>query len=311
MPTASLVFPGLESPEWHTRAPVPTPRSEVAVAELDGFMFVIGGFGPDRSPSTAVEVYNPATETWSAAAPLPQPRHHAAAVSLDGKLYVFGGYSASFRAPTSTVFVYDRTTDAWTELEGMPRIRGAHAAAVLDRRIYLVGGATTGPNDAPENVAEVDVFDPVTNQWTEAAPLQTPRDHLGVAVVERRIYAIGGREQLDYGRNLPTNEAYNPGEDVWTLETPLPTARSGLAVAASVDGFIYAVGGEGPDGTFDEVEVFSPTSGTWNESAPLTTPRHGMGAAVLSNQLFIPAGGPTTGFSVTAANEALGPLVSY
>ena len=50
-------LPGL----WTTLAPVPTPRSEVATVELEGKIYVFGGFG---TGSTANEVYDPATDAW-------------------------------------------------------------------------------------------------------------------------------------------------------------------------------------------------------------------------------------------------------
>ena len=53
---------------------MPTPRAEVAVAELDGLLYVIGGFNQAGAPTASVEVYDPATDTWMAAAPkLPAP----------------------------------------------------------------------------------------------------------------------------------------------------------------------------------------------------------------------------------------------
>ncbi len=36
--------------QWVPLAPMPTARQEVAVAELNGRVFVIGGFGPDNPP---------------------------------------------------------------------------------------------------------------------------------------------------------------------------------------------------------------------------------------------------------------------
>jgi hypothetical protein len=64
---------------WRTLAPMPTPRSEVAVAAVGGKIYVIGGFEGDGSTSDAVEVYDPATDTWTQAPSLPEPRHHTAA----------------------------------------------------------------------------------------------------------------------------------------------------------------------------------------------------------------------------------------
>ncbi|MCH7953446.1 MAG: hypothetical protein IIC25_06110, partial [Chloroflexi bacterium] len=154
---------------WTSLAPMPSPRSEVAVGELDGRIYVIGGFDTSGATRTMVEVYDPATDSWSEAAPLPEPRHHAAAIGYGGKLYVFGGYLVSFRSPTSTVYEYDPATDQWADVAEMPRIRAGHAVAEVDGRIYLIGGATFGPVDAPLNIAEVDVWDLATGEWSAAA----------------------------------------------------------------------------------------------------------------------------------------------
>jgi hypothetical protein len=61
------------------------------------------------------------------------------------------------------------------------------------------------------------VYDPATDTWTTAAgPLPTARAGLTAAVVDGRIYAIGGRlgEEADYPDNLSpvsTVEEYDPG----------------------------------------------------------------------------------------------------
>jgi len=66
---------------WTSLAPVPSPRSEVAVAELGGLIYVIGGFDGSGTTTATVEVYDPATDSWIQVAPLPAPRHPAAAIS--------------------------------------------------------------------------------------------------------------------------------------------------------------------------------------------------------------------------------------
>ncbi|MGH7346251.1 MAG: kelch repeat-containing protein, partial [Candidatus Rokuibacteriota bacterium] len=78
---------------WVSLAPMPTPRQEVAVAELNGRVFVIGGFGPGSEAVATVEVYDPASDRWETRTPLPAPTHHAAAAVIDGRLFVVGGYS--------------------------------------------------------------------------------------------------------------------------------------------------------------------------------------------------------------------------
>ena len=90
---------------WRALAPMPTPRSEVAVAAVAGKIYVVGGFEGDGSPSDAVEAYDPVTDTWSEIAPLPEPRHHAAATAVANHfLYIFGGFAAGFDTARATVY---------------------------------------------------------------------------------------------------------------------------------------------------------------------------------------------------------------
>ena len=81
-----LVFAGAAFAEpsgrWSTGAPMPSSRTEVAVATVGSKIYVVGGFGG----GPVIEIYDPATDSWSRGAPLPQSLHHAAAVELGGKL---------------------------------------------------------------------------------------------------------------------------------------------------------------------------------------------------------------------------------
>src|SRR5215212_5162566 len=71
---------------WSNGAPMPSARTEVAVAEVGGKIYVIGGFGGERE----LEIYDPAANRWTRGAAFPREVHHAAAAGLNGKLYVIG-----------------------------------------------------------------------------------------------------------------------------------------------------------------------------------------------------------------------------
>jgi hypothetical protein len=49
--------------------------------------------------------------------------------------------------------------------------------------------------------------------------------------MDGRLYAVGGRVDGNYSRNLTFNEAYDPATDRWEQRAPMPTARSGIAAA--------------------------------------------------------------------------------
>src|SRR5688500_16600177 len=80
------VFPEFEG--WSLGTAMPLPRSEHAVVEMDGKVWVLGGYPPGRLPSNLVQVHDTATGRWSLGPSLPNPIHHIHAAAFDGKLYV-------------------------------------------------------------------------------------------------------------------------------------------------------------------------------------------------------------------------------
>jgi hypothetical protein len=53
---------------WSEGAPMPTARSEMPAALLDGLIYVPGGFGGEQ----ALEAYDPAADRWHILAPCPK-----------------------------------------------------------------------------------------------------------------------------------------------------------------------------------------------------------------------------------------------
>src|SRR5690242_1117052 len=113
--------------QWTGGAPMPSARSEIAVAELDGRIYVVGSFTGERE----LEVYDARANRWSRGAPLPHSVHHPAAVALNGKIYAIGGYVSGW-TPTADALEYDPAADRWRAVAPLPTARGALAAAVLD-----------------------------------------------------------------------------------------------------------------------------------------------------------------------------------
>ncbi len=281
-------------------APLPDPRQENGVAELNGKIYVVGGMRGETSIADTVEAYDPATDQWTRLASLPAPRHHTAAAAVGGKLYVIGGHVGASFDSVDTVFEYDPADDRWSTKTPMPTARGALSVAVLDGRIYAAGGSPD-PNER-----DFAVYDPATDTWEVLPAMPTPRNHLAAAATAGRFYAIGGRSGA-IGGITNIIEAYDPATGAWSTRPAMPTARGGHA-AATFAGCIYVVGGEGnrnhPLGVFDETEVFEPVSETWRTLEPMMLPLHGIGAAAAGNRIHVPGGGHIEGLGVTPAHEA-------
>ncbi|MDQ3479703.1 MAG: hypothetical protein M3438_11220, partial [Pseudomonadota bacterium] len=93
-PRVSAGPPGAAFPEfdgWSMGLAMPLARSEHAIAELDGKIWVLGGYPPGRLPSNLVQVYDLAANRWTLGPTLPQPIHHTHVAAVGGKIYVLGG----------------------------------------------------------------------------------------------------------------------------------------------------------------------------------------------------------------------------
>jgi len=113
-------------------------------------------------------------------------------------------------------------------------------------------------NIAADNAAE--------DSWTTMEPMPTARSGLGVAVVNCKIYAIGGSA---YDGKLNTNEMYNPATGAWTTKTPMPTPRHRFAIAV-VDNKIYVVPtNEG--GWSDVLQIYGCETDTWSYGEDIPT----------------------------------------
>jgi len=128
------------------------------------------------------------------------------------------------------------------------------------------------------------------NSWTTLASMPTAREGLGVAVVNGRIYAIGG---LSDNSPLNVNEEYTPSLNQWTTKSPMPTARTGFAVAV-YDSKIYCIGGTIGGADSNEYvgnnEVYDPVTDTWQTAASMPTPRADLSANVVNGKIYLMGG---------------------
>jgi len=287
--SAQSALPGT----WATLAPSGDPRQEVSFTEAGGKLYLFGGTTVEQQ-----EVYDPATGTWrptSGPGNLEGKLDHVHGVTVGGKIYYIGGLTGWPQPDVGTVHIYDPATGDWTQ--GAPmggRSRGGGGVAVHDGKIYYAGGIADGAA-----VAWLDRYDPATNQWTQLPSMPTARDHFSAAVLEGKLWAIGGRGGPG-AIDKPTgvNEAYDIAAGKWsTGHKPLPTLRGGFA-AAAIGCEIVIIGGEGGvanNGAHAAVEAYNPATNTWRSLAPMPTPRHGIQAAVLGSDIHIAAGGKSEG----------------
>jgi N-acetylneuraminic acid mutarotase len=289
---------------WITKAGMIHSRSEVAVAEVGGKMYVLGGYADGNVAQPLNEEYDPNRDMWRERANLPRGANHIAAVGLDGKLYAIGGFSQQNFNAIADVSVFDPATNSWTAAAPLPQPLGSMAAAAVDGVIHAIGGATGTTNDNRHTIAVHYIYDPKTNKWTESTPLPFPREHFNLIALGGKLYAIGGRIE-NFSQNMQTVYSLDLKEKgaTWRALPLMPIARSGTQ-AAVLDNKIFVFGGERFGGVFNATEMFDPVTDRWSDLTPMPVGRHGTGAVTLHNMIFIPGGGPLNGGEAqTNANQ--------
>jgi N-acetylneuraminic acid mutarotase len=261
---------------------MPSTVAKFGVAALGGKIYVLGGYDTRR----AVMVYDIANDRWASGTPLPRGTDNVAALASAERLYAIGGEAR-------TAFqVYEPTTAQWSAGPSLPRISFASAAAVLDGRLHLVGGWNYS-NTASASVANHMVFDPSSQSWSSAAPISTARNAAGAAVVDGRLYVLGGRTpgiRANDQQSLSSMEVYTPASGQWAAAPAMPTARGSLAVVA-LGGRLYAMGGESTSGQVSNaVERYDPQSQAWTALPAMPYRSHGLGAVVVGNAIYVMGG---------------------
>ncbi|MCW4046930.1 MAG: hypothetical protein NWE99_05135 [Candidatus Bathyarchaeota archaeon] len=152
------------------------------------------------------------------------------------------------------------------------------------------------------------------NTWTVKTSMNVARAYFGVAVVNGKIYAIGGDEGSETGNCLTgtsmtylvvnATEEYDPASDTWVSKTPMPTSRA-LFGTAVYQGKIYCIGGYngaavfyGPDSwnwktEYYDVganEVYDPATDTWQTRASLPTPRFSAATNIVNGKIYVIGG---------------------
>jgi N-acetylneuraminic acid mutarotase len=257
------------SDTWTKKKNMPLASHHVALAEVNGKIYVIGGFvkpatGPTAwEPIDKVWEYDPGADTWKALAPLPTKRGSPNAVLVDGKIYVIGGaglhpgsketvlHPARPHRSLGTNEVYDPATNRWEARQSMPTARNHAAAGAVGGKIYVIGGRLGSAfNTRSSNIDIVEMYDPATDQWgTLLAPMPTSRSAAAWGTYKGRIYVAGGEErsQRPWQRTFSAVEAYDPATNNWTSLPPMGFPRHGLA-GDIVNGKFHLVSGDAASG---------------------------------------------------------------
>jgi N-acetylneuraminic acid mutarotase len=213
---------------WTVTSPVyPHGVQHTATLLPDGRVLVVGGCIGSGICTNQVELFDPQTNAWTEAAPLASDLgSHAAVLLDDGRVLVAGGAGSTGAAAGGVGQVYDPLTNIWTVTGPMVLGRAqAPMIKLLDGRVLAASGISI--SGSPIALSSVEIYDPATNNWTEAASLAQPRYAHNLAMLaDGQVLALGGAHEYDY-----------PGGNPWTADSFIRSLK-----ARSWDGPRYNAG---------------------------------------------------------------------
>jgi N-acetylneuraminic acid mutarotase len=172
------------------------------------------------------------------------------------------------------------------QTQGEPAARHECAFVESAGQLYLIGGRGMKP---------VNVYDPKTNRWTDAAQPPIEIHHFQPVALDGKIYVLGALTGK-YPHETPIENVliFDPAAGVWSQGHTIPKNRQrGAAGAVAYQGKIYLIAGilDGHwDGHVAWLDAFDPTTGEWTELVNAPRPRDHFQAVVLGGKIVVAGG---------------------
>ena len=221
--------------EWK---PLPEPkvaRGMAAAAELNGSIYVAGGFTWSGTTLSSVEQFDLKAGRWTDVASLGIPRSRFSLAALDGKLYALGGMKGGRHGDESlnepSVEEYDPAKNIWRVAGKLNHARHGFALASWNHRIYVFGG-----NDG-ETERSAEAWNPVTGKSVDLPNMPLGRGFGGVAVCNGQMICFGGH----WPGTHPS--VFNPAAAAWK-EVAASDIEIRRMVSRVFDGKLWTIGGE-------------------------------------------------------------------
>ena len=287
--------------DWQALPDMPIEKWEPATVVLDDKLYLFGGYTEGVKSSRISYVFDPKDGSWERIQDLPSAISHVNLV-LDGRRVWFaGGFKDGYKDHIiAEVWNYDFDRDRYTAAPLLPGPRGGGGLALIGRTLHFFGGLKKDRDTDSEDhwTLDLDAWDNGSAQWTPAAPLPTPRNQFSTAVLDGKIYAIGGQfhhdlEQVDQKRV----DIYDPKTDTWHDGPPLPKGHSHAEGSTFVhNSRIYVLGGHTtPDGGTKSIDgdMLELIPGEqWKVIGKLPRPLSSPAAAVIGDKLYLAGGCP-------------------
>jgi len=283
--------------EWSAGSvSLPFHRVENGAVQIGSKLYIMGGFLSNyNTVSNSFQVYDFTTGGWTTKSNMPGTQTHFA-LATDGSRFIYkmaGQYGPLYSTSASNEgWKYDTQTGVWTRIANLPVVRFGGAMAYLNGKLHYWGG-----DDASRSNARADHWTLDLNNsnaiWQTSVPIPLPGDHLSHAVLNGKIYSIGGEH--DHGNAYVQHDfvyAFDPVTNVWTRKADMPTPASHFEAGTfAYDGYIWAIGGQVDHKLLsDEVRVYDPQADRWSVATRFPEKRKGGTTAIWQGKAYYISG---------------------
>jgi N-acetylneuraminic acid mutarotase len=205
----------INSDSWSNLANMPTARSHMGVAELNGIVYCMAGYGGFFSNKN--EAYNISTNSWQLLPNLPAAMSSCDAVTLNGKIYVIGGSNG---ITVNHFYAYSPATNTYQTLSTPIQNRSEGSLLVYNNKIYLVGGQYYNGSQYCSN--KLDEYDPLLDAWSTKTDLPAALRGSAVTLYNNKIYVFGGSSTTPVVTPQNSLYAYDFTSNTWSTLNNAP-----------------------------------------------------------------------------------------
>jgi len=270
---------------WKELASLPEGYNGGEAISLNNEIYFVAGRTETTRSVAYFYKFNPKTNKWTKLADVPKPATNFALATVNGKIYAIGGdiFQDANRE-------YNPETNSWKLLKPMPTARQHINCGVYKNKIYIAGGLTSWKNITQKH----EVYDVLSNSWTEKTAIPSLRNNATVVTVDSLIFVFGGAgTKENIWGDIWTVEKYNVNSDIWVQKNDLPQLLFGPGVTV-VNNEIIVLGGQtlidGKEDASKKVFIYKAKSDQWIETTPLPIKNVFFGCTAIGNKIYVIGG---------------------
>ncbi|XP_067634320.1 kelch-like protein 5 [Eurosta solidaginis] len=180
----------------------------------------------------------------------------------------------------SAIFQYDK--NSWALRDDLKIGITGFEVIFMDDSLFFIGGHRDN-----ETTSQVSSWHLKTKEFKKLPSMNEPRVSHSVAILNNKIYAIGGWISNRTEKSLRSVEMYS-AYNGWTLIKGMITPRYDSA-AVGYNGKMYVIGGLNKN-PLKSVECYDPSTDTWTKCADMIEQHNKFGATVHKGHIFVACG---------------------